>query len=69
MKEWVKDTFEVASLNNQTVTDHRHREHSRTTTRWYNFGTLRKSDDFRRVAVESVDIVQSVDPIARWKAK
>ena len=38
-------------------------------TRWYNFETLPQTDDFRRVTVESVHTVQSVDPIARWNAK
>ena len=45
------------------------RESTSTITRWYNFETLSQTDDFCRAAVESVHIVQSVQPIARWKAK
>ena len=37
--------------------------------RWYNFETLPLTDDFRRVAVESTHIVQTVHPIPLWKAK
>ena len=37
---------------------------SKGTTRWYNFETLPQPDDFRRTAVESVPIVQSVQSIA-----
>ena len=33
------------------------------------FETLPQTDDFRRAAVESTHSVQSVRPIARWKAK
>ena len=35
---------------------------------WYHFETLPQTDDFRRAAVESTHTVQSVKPIARWKA-
>ena len=37
--------------------------------RWYNFERLTQTDDYRRAAVASTHIVQSVHPIARWKAK
>ena len=36
---------------------------------WYNFETLPQTDDFRRTAVESAHIVQSIHLIARWEAK
>ena len=36
---------------------------------WYNFETLPQTDDCRRAAVESAHMVQSVHPIARWKAE
>ena len=38
-------------------------------TRWYNFETLPQTDDFHRATVKSAQIVQSVHPIARWKAE
>ena len=37
--------------------------------RWYNFETIPQTDDFRRAAVKSAHIVQSVHQIARWNAK
>ena len=40
-----------------------------STARWHNFETLPQTDGFHRAAVESSYIVQSVHPIAHWKAE